>query len=317
MKKLLSTTAGKLAVFGGGALVLVAAVLVLVFSRSGYRSVQVYQLDGTAQVQRESAGALQAYVNMRLENGDRVETREASWLYLKADDDKYMLAEPLTRFTLEATGSSRDSRTKLTLEEGALDTHVTRKLSAQSSYEVSTPNSTMAVRGTSFRILVWYDGQGVSHTLLKVFDGTVEVHLVYPDGSLSQEGRRFTAGQSVTIWGDDETSDYDRSVGVDYYSLEIETLTFLKIGISESEDGQFQITVPELDEIVTLKQTRFTVSFLVGEELFGTQSVLYDQTAHAPSLLPDLLGHWDFDFDTPIREDVTIRWRYDSSAPEG
>ena len=48
-----------------------------------------------------------------------------------------------------------------------------------------------------------------SRAVLQVFEGVVEVHLRYPNGSLSKEGRTFGKGTTVSIWGDSSTSDYD------------------------------------------------------------------------------------------------------------
>jgi len=289
-------------------LAVIGIVLGVVMNREpAYRTVQVYQLDGEANVERPGQGSLAAYLNMRLLNGDRVGTLPASWLYMLMDGSTYLLAEPETTFALEATGSEASPKTKLTLESGALIQHITKALADDASYEVTTPNSTMAVRGTSFRVKVVYDAQGVSHTLLEVLEGTVEVRLRYPDGSLS-EPRRFTAGQSVSIWGDDTTSDYDGGVGeIDYPAMDFPALEFLKVCIDHG-DG-FDTTKPEVDAVIALKKTEFPVRFLVDGEVFATQSVLYGNTAHAPALLPEDEGDWDFDFDTPVKGPVDIPWK--------
>ena len=275
--------------------------------KEGFRTIQVYQLEGKAEVTRKNQGTLEPYVNMMLQNGDEGKTFEDSYLYLKMDEDKYLLAEPLTQFHLEATGSAKNSRTKIEIAEGAVVSHITEPLSEKSSYEVKSPNSTMAVRGTSFRVYVWYDENGISHTVLEVFEGTVEVRLIYPDGSVSSESKKFTVGQTVSIWGNSETSDYDY-VGdsIDYYTLDIPTLEFLKIAIKDLE--KYNITIPAVDEIIKIKQTYFDVIFKVGEEEFGRQSVLCDHFAHEPAFRPTLAGKWDFDFATPIRGKVEILW---------
>ncbi len=196
-----------------------------------YRSVQVYQLEGEAEVLRNSA-SIQPYLNMMLENEDHVSTFSESWIYLKMDEDKYLLAEPETRFLLQASGSGSRTRTVIRLESGALISHLVNPLQDGSSYEVVTPNSTMAVRGTSFRVYVWFDSDGVSHTLLQVFEGTVAVQLLYPDGSLSTETRFFKTGQAIRIWGNDTISEYEEGpFSIRYSNLHSHTLEFLGIGI--------------------------------------------------------------------------------------
>lgn len=310
MEKLKNSKHGKLILIGGSVLLalIIAAVLFFTLRDPGYRTIQVYRLDGEAEVTRPDIGTMTPYVNMMLESGDRAQTMPEGWLYLHIDDDKYLLAEPETRFTIYATGTKKNSRTNLDLEIGALVNHIAEPLSAKSSYEVTTPNSTMAVRGTSFRVEVWFDDEGVSHTLLQVFEGIVEVHLLYPDGSLSEEGRLFYPGDAVTIWGDDITSDYDRDGepdDIDYISLKIPTLEFLKL---LAGDDEYDITIPDIDEIIRLKQTYFDVTFMVNGQVFGTQSVLFDNYASEPSLLPTLNGYWDFDFSTAIREATEVNW---------
>ena len=180
------------------ALVLVVGAVAIVKLTSGFRTIQLYQLDGDGEVRR-SAAAMKPYEGMMLQSEDEVRTFVESYMYLKLDDDKYVLAEPLTRFCIVAEGTRADSRTKIRLDEGAIVNHITVPLSDESSYEVTTPNSTMAVRGTSFRVVVWFDGDGVSHTMLQVFEGVVETRLLYPDGTLSEGARRWKTGQTVTI----------------------------------------------------------------------------------------------------------------------
>lgn len=302
-----------------GAAVIIAAVVILLLLRSpGYRTVQIYRLDGQAEVVRPPEDVMMAYEGMMLISDDRVSTYAESYLYLKMDEDKYMLAEPETVFSLTALGTAAKSRTRIDLEAGAVVSHVTRPLGDSSSYEVSTPNSVMAVRGTSFRVFVWYDEDGVSHTILQIFEGVVSVRLLYPDGTQSGE-RLFYAGEAVSIWGSDMTSDYDENeypgivrlpdgdVGApDYYALEIPTLEFLKIGIEDLPE--YPLTVSDVNEIIRLKQTTFTVSFTVEGELFATQPVLFDGTAWVPAFAPAPNGHWDFDFTARIREDTEIPW---------
>lgn len=309
MRQFLGTRAGKIAIGAVVAVLVAVAVAVFFMLQSGYRTIQVYDVDGQVEVDRPGTGVTAPYINMMLESGDKAATMVDGWLYLIMDSDKYMLAEPNTRFSLEASGTITDSITRLNLEQGALVSHITKPLSDKSLYEVTTPNSVMAVRGTSFRVEVWYDEDGVSHTKLQVFEGVVEVRLLYPDDSLDDEVRLVKAGQTITMWGDDRTSEYDEFVDeIDYISLEIKTLEFLKIGIGEGFD-EYDITIPDVDDIIALKQTYFEVKFTVDGETFGTQSILFDNLASEPTMRPKSSGSWDFDFDTPIREDTEVQWK--------
>ncbi len=304
MKALLKNK--KFLLIAAGVLIAAAAAVLLIMGRTGFRNIHIYQLDGTAEMQRGEK-SVTPYVNMALKSGDHLATLEESYLYMKMDGSKFMMAEPLTRFRLIASGNRSDNRTKIELEVGAVTSHITKPLSEDSSYEVETPNSTMAVRGTSFRVLVWYDENGVSHTLLMVFEGTVGCRLVYPDGTMSEE-RLFTAGQWASIWGDSRTSAYDDGGDeIDYLLLDIPTLEFLKLGVKGLEN--YDITLQKINEIIKLKLTFFDVRFTVNGRLFGTQSIQFDHFASVPSLSPSASGSWDFDFETPIREDTEVKWK--------
>lgn len=294
-----------------GAAIVAAGVIVGVLFLSGqeesYRTIQIYQLDGTAEVTRQPQQVIEPYENMMLQNQDGVRIFEKSYLYMKLDEDKYVLGEPLTEFTLEAAGTSQDSKTRIELKKAAVVSHITESLGEDSSYRVDTPNSTMAVRGTSFRVYVWYDKDGESHSLLQVYEGTVEVHLVYPDGSISEESRLIQAGETVYVWGSNETSNYESAnEEVNYYKLDIPTLEFLKIGIKDIKN--FPMKIRDVDEIIRLKQTYFDVIFMNGQKEFGRQSVLFDHYATDPSLTPTPKGRWNFNFRTAIRERTEIKW---------
>lgn len=315
MKLSMDTKAGKLVVAGiAVAVVAVVAIVGLVVMRpqqseEEYRTIRVYRVDGQAEVNRPGVGVSAPYEDMMLQSDDHVTTMVESWLYLLLDQNKYVLAEPQTAFSIQASGTSADSLTHLSLETGALVNHITEPLSDASSYEVSTPNSVMAVRGTSFRVAVTFDKNGVSHTTLQVFAGEVGVRLAYPDGSLSDEERYFRAGQVACIWGNDVTCDYEAAPDeIDFYALADPTLEFLKIGIDKGSDN-FVVTVPDVDDIIKLKNSRFTVRFMVDDSVFGTQSVPFDKTATEPLLRPKASGSWDFDFNTHIRKNTDVMWK--------
>ena len=68
--------------------------------------------------------------------------------------DKYVYAQEDTHFWLEASGSSESSKTVIYLDEGAVLNRIKNPLENGSVYQVDTPNSTMAVRGTVFWVVV-------------------------------------------------------------------------------------------------------------------------------------------------------------------
>ena len=215
--------------------VMMAFVLIAGCSKEeAYRQIKVYEIDGSATVTREGTGEVEPYVNMMLQNKDKAETATASYVQLQLDGDKYVLMEPSTKIELEATGDSVDSKTKISLTQGAIVNKIEKALSEDSTYEVTTPNSTMAVRGTTFRVEVDYDENGESYTALEVCEGKVECRLIAPDGTVSKEPVLVEAGERVKIRGTSEISEYlgDKEE-FDYDAFKEKVLWF--IGFVEEE----------------------------------------------------------------------------------
>ena len=174
--------------------VMMAFVLIAGCSKEeAYRQIKVYEIEGSATVTREGTGEVEPYVNMMLQNKDKAETATASYVQLQLDGDKYVLMEPST---------------KINLTQGAIVNKIEKALSEDSTYEVTTPNSTMAVRGTTFRAEVTYDENGESYTALEVCEGKVECRLIAPDGTVSKEPVLVEAGERVKIRGTSEISEY-------------------------------------------------------------------------------------------------------------
>ena len=203
-----------------------------------YRNIKVMSINGSATVERASVGTLDAYADMKLENGDRLSVDGSSSLTLSMDDDKYAMLEPGSSLTLEADGTKENSRTVIHLEAGAVMNYLSEKLSEGSSYEVTVPNSTMAVRGTVFRVAIVYDENGESYTTVQVFEGIVGCRLVFPDGTISEEEVQLVPGKEVLIHGDTSISEYvgDKGHDIDYTTLNREALEFLLFCIDDGAD---------------------------------------------------------------------------------
>ena len=216
-----------------------------------YRQIQVYKIDGTATVARQGS-SMDAYENMQLQSGDIVETVAESYLQLKLDEDKYILVEPDSKISLQATGNSVDSKTKIYLEKGAIVNQLDNPLSEDSSYEVTTPNSTMAVRGTTFRVEITYDEKGESYAKVAVYGGKVECNLVFPDGTIA-EPVMVEKGTEVLIWGDDVETEYVGSGNTSYEELELKVIDFLGVIIDRGEE--LSITKEEIEVLKEALET--------------------------------------------------------------
>ena len=232
---------------------LIVSALIISFGmkkEESYRDIKVMSIKGTATVERASVGALDAYEDMKLESGDRLSVDSSSSLILSMDDNKYAMLEPVSSLTLEADGTRENSRTIIHLESGAVMNYLSEKLSEKSSYEVTVPNSTMAVRGTVFRVAIVYDEDGDSYTTVQVFDGIVGCRLVFPDGTISEEEVQLAPGKEVLIHGDTEISEYvgDKGHDIDYTTLNREALEFLLFCIDDGSD--LCLTREEVEELL-------------------------------------------------------------------
>ncbi len=299
-KKWIIIPVAVLAVLGVGAL-----IFILTNKTAAYRLIKVFEIDGNATVTRADIGDLEAYANMVLESGDSVFLDEGT-MTLKLDEDKYVYVEEQTKFTLEATGDSVNSKTSIQLTQGAITNEIQNKLSEDSTYEINTPNSTMSVRGTVYRVTVYSDENGVKYTKIAVFSGSVATDLLYPDGTSSGNETMVEKGKQVIIFEDSTTTDYLTDVeDIDYSDLPESVIKKL---IEISENGtELSLTTDELKTY--LDNGPYTVTFIYNGTVFGTQEVDKDACAQMPTLMPSATGSWDFDFSTPITEDIEIQWK--------
>lgn len=173
-----------------------------------YRSIVVHELDGDATVDRPGIGEMPAYANMMLQSEDNAATADNCHMQLRLDEDKYVLVEPSTEFSMVAEGNAANSKTAIHLVKGNIISRLDGKLSGDASYVVNTPNSTMAVRGTVFSVDETEDANGETHTTLSVYEGTVQCALVFPDGCIDPNPILFEAGERVNMWGTDESAGY-------------------------------------------------------------------------------------------------------------
>lgn len=286
-------------------------VLVVLLKEESYRVIQVSAIDGSAEVDREEIGLLDAYMGMMLQTRDDVEVEKESYLYLKLDEDKYVMMEPETRFHLEAAGSSENSKTVIQLENGAIVNRLDNRLSEDASYEVTTPNSTMAIRGTVFRVEVVpnADGTGVE-THVSVYEGEVVCSTIQPDGSTGDEVVVVANDQTIVIRDtEEETIIVDDPAEVEYEELEQKVLEFIFNAMEEKEESGF---TPETEVVVRNLlegQLQYTVTFSYNGTVFATQKVTRGEQVARPMLQPTKQGAWEFDFSQEILKDTEISWK--------
>ncbi len=183
------------AVAGGTA----AALGIILTKEETYRVLKVFELTGNAIVERSGSGELEAYVGMNLESGDILTVGGDSTIRISMDNDKYVLLDSGTVLELIATGTPSDSRTSLNLKNGTILNEITTPLSANSSYEVSTPKATMAVRGTSYMVSVKKTSNGRYIIRENTFQGNVEAELIDSNGNRTGKTALVPPDKGVTI----------------------------------------------------------------------------------------------------------------------
>ena len=191
---------------------------------------------------------MNAAENLYLESGDRVIVAQNSSMRMKLDDDKYVMAEADTIFTVEAQGTDENSKTKICLEQGAVTNEIQHPLSEGASYETSTPNSVMAVRGTIYRVELYIDDNGEQNTKMCCFQGKVATTPILRSG-ISGEEVLVPAGSELIIHSDG-TADIPREIV--YEELPEQAVQNLR-SMLESGQSMEGITLEELD--VLLDQT--------------------------------------------------------------
>ncbi|MGN0155491.1 MAG: FecR domain-containing protein [Lachnospiraceae bacterium] len=301
----------KLILISSSVLLIAAVAIIVLFvvlnKKDAYRNVKVYEVSGEATITRDGVGEIEAYQDMVLESGDTVVVKSGK-MTLRLDDDKYVYVESDTEFKLVAEGNSANSKTSIELSYGAITNDIQNALSEDSSYEVNTPNSNMSVRGTIYRVHIYYV-DGVRYTKVSVFEGEVDSYLRYPDGRLSKNSVIIKHGKEVIIYDDDTNTDYLSEPGaIDYAGLPEDVINLLREIMENGED----IGIPSDSSDKDTKSEAngpFTVTFMYNGSVFGTQTVEKGGQASVPSLAPAQSGSWNFDFSTEITKDTTIQWK--------
>lgn len=239
-------TKGAIAAISAGAVVvggIVVAVLLNLDGKTAFRNITVIDTLGTVSVYRESVNdTLDAYVDMNLESGDEVTVGPSSELDLKLDDDKFVYVEENTKMSLKADGDSDNSKTQIFLSEGATLHKLDSKLSDSSTYEIETPNATMAIRGTITWARVYKGADGEVHSDFQVYEGKTELQLHTVDGTPIGNPVDIPEGYQVLTRGGQDFSEIilqnvndkeEELAPIDYKDLPTQTLKILK-GIMNS-----------------------------------------------------------------------------------
>ncbi|MGN0598717.1 MAG: InlB B-repeat-containing protein [Oscillospiraceae bacterium] len=227
-----------------------AVVLVNASKADTYRVLKVFELTGSAIVTRQGTGDIDAYVGMNLESGDMLTVCDGSVMRVSMDGDKYVLLDEGTVLELVAEGTRADSRTSINLKEGTILNELTTSLSANSSYEISTPKATMAVRGTSFMVSVEQNEDGSYNIRTNTFHGKVEVMLLDSEGNPTGKSVMVTEDNGVVIRTvpNSETGNPAEVDGTSFFVYELEPGVFVEV--PDGEDPVRNIVYEYISNVI-------------------------------------------------------------------
>ena len=185
-----------------------------------YRVISVTEHNGESTLTRGGGEVIALYDGLNLQSGDDVVTGPGADLTMLIDSDKYLYAEENTHFWLEASGKEGSSHTTIHLEEGGVLFRLDTKLNAGESYQVSTPNATMSVRGTSG----WVEVTNSFTSRVSLLEGTLLVTSSEPaTGEMRQA--TVTAGQTATATVNKGTGGGSGQSGMSELQLTVERMT--------------------------------------------------------------------------------------------
>lgn len=166
-------------------LFIIAIVLIASISNEEQEVVQrieVTEITGDALLQRGEIDDLELYAGMLLESGDVLTVGSDGYVRLLVDEDKYVYVSPNTTLQLEPAQDSME----LVLLEGTIINEIMVDLQEEESYEVTTPNASLSVRGTTFAVEVYKVGE-LYYTNMTTLEGTVTSYLVDEQDNYLQE----------------------------------------------------------------------------------------------------------------------------------
>lgn len=297
MQKLMAYKKRMICACAAAVVIVVAAILLLTGREETFRSILVYDVMGTAVIERESVGTMDAAENLYLESGDRVSVAADSGMRMKLDDDKYVMAEADTIFSVEAEGTEADSKTKICLEQGAITNEIQHPLSEGARFETSTPNSVMAVRGTIYRVALYVDENGDQNTKLCCFQGKVGTKGILPDGTYGEEVL-VPAGSELIVYQDGTVGEV-RDIA--YEELPPQTIANL---LDMMENGQ------DMTGISAADLTQLTLETEDAGEAAGSEPVRPEEPEESER--PDTVEA-DTESDTDKEADTQIHTKTDTA----
>lgn len=159
------------------------------------RKIYVSEISGTVSIV-EADKEYEAYKGVHLQDGYTMVTSGDSYARMILDNDKYIKLEEGSRATVDRLSNGR---TEIHLERGAITNEITKPLYEGQSYLIHTPNATLAVRGTFFRVELANSKEGDLLTKVFTYGGSVVSQRKLPNGEMVEESVVIGEGYRATI----------------------------------------------------------------------------------------------------------------------
>lgn len=180
------------------ALSIVAIIIFKLNAKGGYRSIVVTEVSGIVSVVNNGI-EYKAYEGMHLMEGYEVITSGESYVRMVLDDDKYVKLESGSRLILETLGVLGSGKTCMRLDRGSMTNEIVKPLEKQEEFIINTPNATLAVRGTFFRVNIGFTDKDEVSTDVLTYGGAVACKRVMPTGEIIEENVIIEAGFKTKI----------------------------------------------------------------------------------------------------------------------
>ncbi len=230
------------------AVVVVACVcVVLLFSNKAIRATTMRMLRMEGTVNLEENGKVKAVrEDLRLKNGNAVNTEAASLCSIGLDDTKIVTMNEVSR----AEFSQKGKALELNLTKGSLYFEVSKKLASDESFEIQTSTMVVGIRGTSGYVSCDEDG----HEYVLTTDGSVHVIGTNPvTGEVKEID--VPAGSKIVVYL--------------YNDRTVDSIMFALEPVSEDEIPEFVIARLQENEALldkVVNDTGWSKPVILGEE---------------------------------------------------
>ncbi len=172
---------------GTAALAIAAVVIIIaVRGRMSASSMKIGDLEGTVVLSDDTGKEQTPSVGRRLQDGNILDTKEASKAVVELDDDRLVYMLELSRARFNKTGNAM----KLSMESGSTFFYIAKKLAEDESFEIETSTMVIGIRGTSGYVFASEDGP----ESVTITSGTISVYCNKTD-----EIYEVHAGQRMSV----------------------------------------------------------------------------------------------------------------------